>query len=159
MMADRNINVKRVLLMSDSDAQCDDLNHFDLGVKTDVLGILCLPNEDFGRGYNTWNMRFRCPFLWCEYLIWATNHWKSIKNPHFIFCSSFQNLRLGSINFGYYSLKSASKILSGIVQASCRLYAPQPVGNNIYSSIPEIQHIALTSQLLRRVCMRVMIIV
>jgi len=23
----------------------------------------------------------------------------SIENPHFIFCSSFQNLRLGSINF------------------------------------------------------------
>ena len=26
-------------------------------------------------GYKRWNMRLRGTFLWCEYLIWATNHW------------------------------------------------------------------------------------
>ena len=38
-------------------------------------------------------------FARCEYWIWATNHWKTPQKCAFHLCFSFQNLRLGSINF------------------------------------------------------------
>ncbi len=34
-------------------------------------------------------------FQGCEYSIWTTNHWKCIEKTDPIFCSAFQNLRLG----------------------------------------------------------------
>ncbi len=58
-----------------------------------------LPKRRFWRDEQKINADFRGPFEGCDYSNWAKNHWKSIENPHFIFCSSFQNLRLGSIKF------------------------------------------------------------
>ncbi len=63
-----------------------------------ILQTLPLPNEDFGRRNKRRNTDFRSTFQRFEYSIWATNHWKVNRKSGFIFCSSFQNLRLGSIN-------------------------------------------------------------
>jgi hypothetical protein len=97
--------------------------------------ILSLPNEDFGRMNKRWNPD-GSTFQGREYSFWATKYlkvsrkavfhhlfllpkssfgehkfgpWtieKCLENPHFIFCSSFQNLRLGAIKSFWCLLES-----------------------------------------------------
>ena len=38
--------------------------------------ILCLANDDIAKSYKRWNACFRGSLQGCEYMIWATNHWK-----------------------------------------------------------------------------------
>jgi hypothetical protein len=57
----------------------------------------CSPNEDFGRMNKRCNADLRSTFQGREYSIGPQTIEKSIENQHFIFCSSFQNLRLGGV--------------------------------------------------------------
>ena len=57
-----------------------------------------LPNADFGKSYKRWNACFRCPFKGVSTWFGLRAIEKCIEHPLFIFCSFFQNLRLGSIN-------------------------------------------------------------
>ncbi len=61
---------------------------------------LCTPNKDFGKRNKRWNPDFRSTFQWLV----AQNRVltplkKCFETPDFIFCSSFQNLRLGGLTF------------------------------------------------------------
>ena len=59
---------------------------------------LSLPNEDFGMRNKRGNPDFEgSPFQGREYSIWLQTIEKYIENLDFIFCQSFQNLRLRSI--------------------------------------------------------------
>ncbi len=63
---------------------------------------LCSPNEDFVRRNKRWNADFRSTFPRFVAQIEYSRHWtleKCFENPHFIFCSSLQNLRLGWVKF------------------------------------------------------------
>ncbi len=66
--------------------------------------ILSIPNEDFGRMNKRWNPDVRSTFQGREYSIWATNHWKVSRKSGFHLCSSFQNLRLGSMHLDAWKL-------------------------------------------------------
>jgi hypothetical protein len=44
-----------------------------------IFGILCSPNEDFGRSNQPFRMRFRSTFQGSDYSIWATIHWKVLR--------------------------------------------------------------------------------
>ena len=60
---------------------------------------LCSPNEDFGKSNKRWNAHYRGFFKNVSTRFGLRTIVKSIEGPCFIFCSVFQNLRLGSINF------------------------------------------------------------
>ncbi len=87
-----------------------------------TLRNLCSPNEDFGRPNKRWSPYFRLTFQWFVAQIEYSRPWKVLRKsgfhllfllpkssfgrdkiPHFIFCSSFPNLRLGVINVLYKS--------------------------------------------------------
>ncbi len=83
-----------VMLVSQIESHCD--SHIPEKKCFEISG---LPNEDLGRMNKRWNADFQTSFQWCEYSMLAKIPWKSFGNPHFIFCSSFQNLRLGGLKF------------------------------------------------------------
>ena len=66
--------------------------HSEMYASQSEQTILCLPNEDFGRGTKD---------EICASWFGLRTIQKSTKNQHFIFCSSFQNLLLGSIYLVY----------------------------------------------------------
>ena len=63
------------------------------------LVSLSLPNEGFGRRNKRWNQIFEAIFKGVSTGFGLRTIEKSVENPDFLFCSSFQNLRLGSIKF------------------------------------------------------------
>jgi hypothetical protein len=68
--------------------------------------ILHLPNEDFGRMNKRLNADFRSTFQWNMAQIVYSRPLKSASKINFVFGSSFQNLRLGSINFSKHFSKA-----------------------------------------------------
>jgi hypothetical protein len=60
--------------------------------------MLSLPNEDFGRWNKDEIRMFEALFKGVSTRFGPRAIEKSVENPDFIFCSSFPNLRLGSIN-------------------------------------------------------------
>ena len=62
--------------------------------------IYAPPNEDFGRRNKRWNADFEgSTFPRFVAQIEYSRPWKVLEKLHFIFCSSFQNLRLGGVTF------------------------------------------------------------
>jgi hypothetical protein len=71
------------------------------GVVCDTFSLdvyLPLPNEDFGSSNKRKMRLFDALFKGMSTQFWPLTIEKSIENPHYIFCSSFQNLRLGGVN-------------------------------------------------------------
>ena len=66
------------------------------------LPTLSLPNEDVGRMNKRWNPDFRVLSKGVSTQFGPLTVEKCFENPDFIFCSSFQNLRLGSPNTFFF---------------------------------------------------------
>jgi len=66
------------------------------------------PNEDFGRRNKRWVPDFRMDFQLFVAQIENTRPWNGFRKVAFIFCSSFQNLRLGSIKWKFHNEMSMS---------------------------------------------------
>jgi hypothetical protein len=69
------------------------------GGTKDEVRILPLPNEGFGRRTTDEIHIFEALFKGVSTRFGLRIVENSVENPYFIFCSSFQNLRLGSIDF------------------------------------------------------------
>jgi hypothetical protein len=87
------------------DIKVDNKKSNDLGKEKSKKCVLCVPNEDFYapqtkilEGGSKDDMRiFEARFKVVSTLFGLLIVENSLEYPHFIFCSSFQNLRLGSI--------------------------------------------------------------
>ncbi len=62
--------------------------------------ILWSPNEDFGTSKKTWVRHFVSTFHTLKYSIWAKSDENLLQNALPTYFSTFQNLRLGTINSG-----------------------------------------------------------
>ena len=75
------------------------------GMLWSFVTTLCSPNEDFGTTKNSSMGRFWSTFHTNECYIWAKRDEKYFKNDPSNYFSTFQNLRLGSINFARWLQK------------------------------------------------------
>ena len=97
-----------------------------------ILQTLCSPNEDFGSVTKDEMCVFEVLLEGPSTLFWPLVIEKSIENPRFIICSSFQNFRLGGINLSQKII--ASQENQHIASLACCYYLLYHLANFLQRS-------------------------